>query len=95
MENYDNDYSFSITNADGVEIKCDALGTLQDENGNCIIVYTDYTLDKENKFNVYASKLVKDGDVIKLENIKDVESYPKLMEAFLQARDELEKKSDD
>ena len=91
MENYDDDYSFYITNAAGAEIRCDALGTLQDEEGNCVVIYTDYTLDKDNKFNILASKLVKDGDNIKLESIKDVENYPALLEAMLKARDEAEK----
>jgi len=90
MNDIDDNYSFNITNADGVEMRCDALGTLEDEKGNCIIIYTDYTLDKDNKFNIFASKLVKDGDVIRLESVKDVENYPKLMEALLKAKDEME-----
>jgi hypothetical protein len=94
MENYDDDYSFSVTTPNGIEMKCDTLGTVMDEDGHCIILYTDYTLDKENKFNIYASKLVKDGDAIRLESIRDIENYPQILEALIKVRDEVEKKEE-
>lgn len=95
MENYDDDYSFSVTTPNGIEMRCDTLATVTDEEGHCVILYTDYTLDKENKFNIYASKLVRDGDAIRLENIKDIENYPQILETLIKVRDEVESKPEE
>ena len=43
------EYSFTITNDNGIEVVCDTLAVVQ-QNEEPIIIYTDYTLDKDNKF---------------------------------------------
>ncbi len=75
------DYSFTITNEYGFEVICDTLALIENED-NPIIIYTDYTLDKDNKFNVYVSQMIKNGDSFILETINDYDSIPEIRTAL-------------
>lgn len=74
------EYTFSITNDDGIEVLCDTLGIIEQEEP--IIIYTDYTLDNDNKFNLYVSKVVKKDDNFILEKIDNYENIPKIKNAL-------------
>ena len=83
----ENDFSFEIINDDGMQVKCDTLLLITPEIGENIdedtyIIYTDYTMDDKNNFNVFISKLVKSGDDFKLEKAADYEKYTRLVEAM-------------
>lgn len=74
------EYTFSITNNDGIEVLCDTLGIIEQEDP--IIIYTDYTLDKDNKFNLYVSKVVNKDDNFVLEKIDNYENIPEIQKAL-------------
>ena len=47
---------FEITNKDGKKITCETIATYHDDDSNKdFIVYTDGSLNKENKLNIYYS----------------------------------------
>lgn len=75
------DYSFTITNDDGMEIICDTLALIESQD-NPIVIYTDYTLDDNNKFNVFVSQLVANGDNFSLETIDNYQSIPEIKKAL-------------
>ena len=66
------DYTFTITNEQGMEVKCDVISVVKDNDTNqTYVVYTDYLLTKNNKFRILVSELVKQGDDYILMEIKD------------------------
>lgn len=75
------EYSFTITNDDGIEVVCDTLAVVQ-QNEEPIIIYTDYTLDKDNKFNLYVSKVTLKDDNFILEKINNYENIPEIQKAL-------------
>lgn len=75
------EYSFTITNDDGIEVVCDTLAVVQ-QNEEPIIIYTDYTLDKDNKFNLYVSKVTLKDDNFILEKIDNYENIPEIQKAL-------------
>lgn len=75
------EYSFTITNDNGIEVVCDTLAVVQ-QNEEPIIIYTDYTLDKDNKFNLYVSKVTLKDDNFILEKINNYENIPEIQEAL-------------
>lgn len=75
------EYSFTITNDNGIEVVCDALAVVQ-QNEEPIIIYTDYTLDKDNKFNLYVSKVTLKDDNFILEKINNYENIPEIQKAL-------------
>ena len=60
---------------------CDALAVVQ-QNEEPIIIYTDYTLDKDNKFNLYVSKVTLKDDNFILEKINNYENIPEIQKAL-------------
>ena len=53
------DYSFTIVNEQGMEVKCDVISVVSDNETNQVyLVYTDYLLTKTNKFRILISELV-------------------------------------
>lgn len=74
------EYTFTITNDDGIEVLCDTLAIIEQEEP--IIIYTDYTLDKDNKFNLYVSKVVKKDDNFILEKIDNYENIPEIQKSL-------------
>lgn len=75
------DYSFTIINDDGMEVICDTLALIESQD-NPIVIYTDYTLDKDNKFNVFVSQLVANGDNFSLETVSNYENIPEIKKAL-------------
>lgn len=65
------DYSFTVMDENGLETICDTLSVVNIEGESPLIIYTDYSLDKDNKFNLYVSKVIKENDNFKLEKIDD------------------------
>lgn len=63
------DMSFNVL-INGVEKTCEVLGTFKDpEDNRLFVVYTDYEYDDNNEYNMFASEIVKDADVYRLEEI--------------------------
>lgn len=77
----DKEYSFTITNDNGIEVVCDTLA-LVEQAGEPIIIYTDYTLDDNNKFNLYISKVVEKDNNYILEKIDNYENIPEIQKAL-------------
>ena len=47
------DYSFVIVNDQCMEVKCDVISVVSDNETNQVyVVYTDYLLTKTNKFRI-------------------------------------------
>jgi len=92
MNNIDKDYSFNVVNHLGIEVTCDTLAVLNLENSEPIIIFTDYTLDKDNKFNVYVSKIIKNDEGFKLETIDDYKAIPEVNQELRKIWSELNSK---
>lgn len=78
------DYSFTIINDQGMEVKCDLISIITDNDTNQIyVVYTDYLLTKTNKFRILISELVNEnGDYI-LKDINDKEKVEEIKKTSL------------
>lgn len=75
------DYSFTTFDDLGNEVICDTLALI--ENGeNPIIVYTDYTMDNNNKFNLYVSQIVASGSGFTLETINNYNDIPEIQKTL-------------
>ena len=75
MKDFDEDYSLLLKDENGQETNCNILAIIKRQGENPIIVYTDYTLDKENKYKIIASQVIKNGDSYStqiIDNPKDV-----------------------
>ena len=72
------DYSFTRINEQGIEVKCDVISVVSDNETNQVyIVYTDYLLTKTNKFRILISELVEiDGEY----SLKDINDAHKIEE---------------
>lgn len=75
------DYSFTIFDDLGNEVICDTLALIESEE-NLIIVYTDYTLDKNNRFNLYVSQMIESNDGFVLEKINDYSDIPEIQKTL-------------
>ena len=71
------DFSFTTYDEIGNEVRCDALAVLNTEDSP-VVVYTDYTKDNEDKYNLYASKITKGEYGMELERIDDVNILPEI-----------------
>lgn len=78
--NFSDDYSFVIKDDSGLETKCNIIAVVERQEENPIIVYTDYTLDNENKYNLFASQVIKDGNTYSLQIIENPEEVAGLRE---------------
>jgi uncharacterized protein YrzB (UPF0473 family) len=66
------DYSFTIINEQGMEVKCDVISVVSDNETNQVyIVYTDYLLTKTNKFRILISELTEVNGEYTLKDIND------------------------
>lgn len=66
------DYSFTIINEQGMEVKCDVISVVSDnETSQVYIVYTDYLLTKTNKFRILISELTEVNGEYTLKDIND------------------------
>jgi uncharacterized protein YrzB (UPF0473 family) len=75
------EYSFTIINKEGLEVTCDVLSIISDDDSRVYLLYTDYILDDNGNFRVLASELVQDKDQFTLEDIKDEEKLKALLES--------------
>ena len=83
MNNID-EYSFTIINEQGMEVKCDIISIINDDETNQIyLVYTDYLLTKNNKFRILISELVKENDDYILVDVKDAEKVEEIKKTSL------------
>ena len=66
------DYSFTILNEQGIEVKCDVISVVKDNETNQVyLVYTDYLLTKNNKFRILISELVSENGNYVLHDVTD------------------------
>jgi len=66
------DYSFIIVNEQGMEVKCDVISVVSDNETNQVyLVYTDYLLTKTNKFRILISELVEENGEYTLKDVND------------------------
>lgn len=71
------DYSFTMFDKNGFKVICDTLALI-DSVDNPIIVYTDYTMNNNNKFNLYVSQIVASEEGFSLETINDYSDIPEI-----------------
>ena len=75
------DYSFTTYDKLGNEVICDTLAIIEYED-NPVIIYTDYTLDNDNKYNLFVSKVVEADGNFTLEEFNNYEDIPVIKEAI-------------
>lgn len=78
------DYSFTIINDQGIEVKCDLISIINDnETDQVYVVYTDYLLTKTNKFRILISELVEDEGSYILKDVMDKEKVEEIKKTSL------------
>lgn len=61
----ENKITFNVTNDNGELVEIHVLSMIDSQEGDIYVIYTDYTIDQNNYYNVYISKLEKiDNEVI-------------------------------
>ena len=65
------EYSFTVINKEGLEVTCDVLSMITDEDSKIYLLYTDYILDSKGNFRLLASELVQKKDDFILQEIED------------------------
>lgn len=92
-----NENSFNVVNREGLEVTCDTLMILHPTEINnpdvneTYIIYTDYTLDDNNNFNIYISTLLNNENGVQLGEVKNFDQVPELLKAMENAYNELNK----
>ena len=76
--NIDNDYSFVVTDDYGNDTICDTLAVVNVEGEKPMVIYTDYSLDEEDRFNLFASRVVEVDGTMQLEKIDDASNIPEI-----------------
>lgn len=74
------EYTFTILDAAGNEVLCDTLAYIEREEENPIIIYTDYSINSNEKINLYVSELVPKNGAISLEDIDEYENIPMVVD---------------
>ena len=78
------DYSFTIINEQGMEVKCDVISVVSDNETNQVyVVYTDYLLTKTNKFRILISELVQEDNDYVLKDVNDSEKLEEIKNTSL------------
>lgn len=78
------DYSFTIINDQGMEVKCDLISIISDNDTNQVyVVYTDYLLTKTNKFRILISELVEEDNNYILKDVTDKEKMEEIKKTSL------------
>ena len=68
-----NELKFETQDKNGNRLICDVIATYHDDNTNKdFIVYTNKTLDENNKLKLYYSLYKKEGNNIRLIDITDI-----------------------
>ena len=82
------EYSFTVINKEGLEVTCDVISMIADQDSKIYLLYTDYLLDENGNFRLLASELVqKKKDFI----LQDIEDKSKLSELVKSAKNLYEK----
>lgn len=81
--------NFTIVNNDGIEVECDVLSIINDEEDKTYLLYTDYILNDNNEYNVYVSQLIKDEDNFILEEIDNLDLIPGFQEIYEDVKKQL------
>ena len=82
------DYSFTVINKEGLEVTCDVISMITDEESKIYLLYTDYLLDENGNFRLLASELIQKKKDFVLQDIKD---DTKLTELVMSAKNLYEK----
>lgn len=90
--NIDKDYEFTVVDDNGIETICDTLSVVNIEGMDPLIIYTDYSLDEESKFNLFVSKVINVDDAIKLERIDDYSVIPEIQKEIYRISNEIQNK---
>lgn len=77
--NKQQDYSFTVINKEGIEVKCDVLSMISDKDSRIYLLYTDYLLNEKGDFRVLASELVQKKNDYILKDIDDTEKLEELV----------------
>ena len=78
------EYSFTIINDHGMEVKCDLISIINDDKTDQVyLVYTDYLLTKANKFRVLISELVQEEDNFILKDVTNKDKLEQIKQASL------------
>ena len=74
------EYNFTVIDDDGKEVVCDVISVINDENNNeMFVVYTDYSLNEKNQFNIFLSQLVEKKGTFSLKAVENKEKYDYLL----------------
>lgn len=73
------EYSFTIINNEGIEVTCDVVSMITDEQSRIYLLYTDYLLDDKGNFRLLASELVQSENDFILKDIGDKEKLKELV----------------
>lgn len=74
-------YNFTITDDNGIDVKCDVIGLLQDgENNELYVLFTDNRLDKDNNLNVCLAQLIIEDGKHTIKFIDDEKKFNYLVE---------------
>lgn len=67
------DLSFTVTNDDGIEVECDILSVVPNEDNKeePYVVFTDYMLDEDDEFSLQFGKIVEENGEYALKSIND------------------------
>ena len=76
------DLSFDTINDDGIEVQCDILSIVpNEENKNePYVVFTDYMLDENDEFILYFGKIREENGNYLLERVSDKDTVLKIRE---------------
>lgn len=78
------EYSFTIINDQGMEVKCDLISIIKDNDSDQVyIVYTDYLLTKSNKFRILISELTEENGDYVLKTVRDPEKIEEIKKTSL------------
>ena len=69
------DLSFDVVNDDGIEVQCDILSIVpnEDNKNEPYVVFTDYMLDENDEFVLQFGKVIEENGEYKLQKINDTE----------------------
>lgn len=87
--------NFTITNPDGIEVKCDVLSIINDDENKTYLLYTDYTFNKDNEYNIYVSQIINNGDDFTLEEIDNLDLIPGFQEVYEDVKKQLSLKTNE
>ena len=67
------DLSFTVTNDDRIEVECDILSVVPNEDNKeePYVVFTDYMLDEDDEFSLQFGKIVEENGEYALKSIND------------------------